>query len=137
MDAVNNEGDLKALMELHYGVLVGCHLRLEVCGVNVFSDPHEGKEANLFTEAEERNYLKQLEAELVNLQGEFERAIKMLEDGKAHFDRLEAREKAEATTNKMQVELDLVRAAMVSHGEAVGARIMKLEEKLGVKTTKF
>lgn len=39
------------------------------------------------------NYLvkiKQLEAELVNLWGEFERAIKMLEDGKAHFDMLEA-----------------------------------------------
>ncbi|KAM1872985.1 hypothetical protein ACFX13_006877 [Malus domestica] len=42
---INNEGDLKALMELHYGVLVGCHLRLQACGVNLFSDPHEGKES--------------------------------------------------------------------------------------------
>ncbi|KAM1227526.1 hypothetical protein ACFX2J_006734 [Malus domestica] len=43
---INNEGNLKALMELHYGVFVGCHLRLEACGVNLFSDPHEGKESD-------------------------------------------------------------------------------------------
>ncbi|KAM2357968.1 hypothetical protein ACFX1X_006865 [Malus domestica] len=37
-------GNLKELMELHYGVFVGCHLRLEACGVNLFSNPHKGKE---------------------------------------------------------------------------------------------
>ncbi|RXH83408.1 hypothetical protein DVH24_005661 [Malus domestica] len=40
-------GNLKELMELHYGVFVGCHLRLEACGVNLFSNPHKGKEVTL------------------------------------------------------------------------------------------
>ncbi|KAM0997697.1 hypothetical protein ACFX2C_007551 [Malus domestica] len=40
---INNEGAFEALAELHHDVLGSSHLRLGAHGVNVFTDPYEGK----------------------------------------------------------------------------------------------
>ncbi|KAM2474837.1 hypothetical protein PS1_007504 [Malus domestica] len=45
---INNEGAFEALAELHHDVLGSSHLRLGAHGVNVFTDPYEGKKVNVF-----------------------------------------------------------------------------------------
>lgn len=46
-------------------------------------------------------------------------------------------EEVEEATSKVQAEFDSAKAALASQNETYGARIAKLEEKLGIKTAEF
>ncbi|TQD90991.1 hypothetical protein C1H46_023429 [Malus baccata] len=62
--------------------------------------------------------------------------VKSAFEGSLHQLRLQ-REEVEAINRKVPAESDLVRAALVSQGEASSARIAKLEEELEIKIAKF